>query len=66
MRVVADTNVLVSALIFPGGPPETVYRLALEGQVAQHQQGAIGDAATKMLGDDAPQRGGVVLVDALL
>ena len=33
MRVVADTNVLVSALIFPGGPPEAVYRLALEGQI---------------------------------
>ena len=33
MRVVADTNVLVSALIFPEGPPETPYRLALEGQV---------------------------------
>lgn len=33
MRVVADTNVLVSALIFPGGAPETVYRLALEGRL---------------------------------
>ena len=33
MRVVADTNVLVSALIFPGGPPEAFYRLALEGKV---------------------------------
>ncbi|MGH3082249.1 MAG: putative toxin-antitoxin system toxin component, PIN family, partial [Gaiellaceae bacterium] len=30
MRIVADTNVLVSALIFPGGPPEAVYRLVLE------------------------------------
>lgn len=33
MRVVLDTNVVVSALIFPGGPPEAVYRLALEGRV---------------------------------
>ena len=33
MRIVADTNVLVSALIFPGGAPEEVYRLALEGRV---------------------------------
>lgn len=33
MRVVADTNVLVSALIFPGGAPESVYRLALEGRI---------------------------------
>lgn len=33
MRVVLDTNVLVSALIFPGGPPEALYRLALEGRI---------------------------------
>ena len=33
MRVVADTNVLVSALIFPGGPPEAFYRLVLGRQV---------------------------------
>jgi uncharacterized protein len=33
VRVVADTNVLVSALIFPGGPPEAFYRLALEGGI---------------------------------
>jgi putative PIN family toxin of toxin-antitoxin system len=33
VRVVADTNVLVSALIFPGGAPEAVYRLALEGRI---------------------------------
>jgi putative PIN family toxin of toxin-antitoxin system len=33
VRIVADTNVLVSALIFPGGPPEAVYRLVLEGRI---------------------------------
>jgi uncharacterized protein len=33
VKVVADTNILVSALIFPGGPPEAVYRLALEGKI---------------------------------
>ena len=33
MRVVADTNVLVSALIFPGGSPEAFYRLALERRI---------------------------------
>ena len=33
MKVVADTNVLVSALIFPGGSPEAFYRLALEGRI---------------------------------
>ena len=33
MRVVLDTNVLVSALIFPGGSPELVYRLVLEERI---------------------------------
>jgi len=33
LRVVLDTNVLVSAFIFPGGAPEYVYRLAVEGRV---------------------------------
>jgi putative PIN family toxin of toxin-antitoxin system len=33
LRVVLDTNVLISAFIFPGGAPEAVYRLALEGDV---------------------------------
>lgn len=33
MRVVLDTNILVSAFVFPGGIPESVYRLALEGRI---------------------------------
>jgi len=33
VKVVADTNVLVSALIFPGGAPEAVYRLAPQGRI---------------------------------
>jgi putative PIN family toxin of toxin-antitoxin system len=33
LRVVLDTNVLISAFVFPGGTPETVYRLALEGRI---------------------------------
>ena len=33
MRVVFDTNVLISALVFPGGAPETAYRAALSGRV---------------------------------
>lgn len=33
MRVVLDTNILISALIFPGGAPEAVYRLVLERRV---------------------------------
>ena len=33
MRVVFDTNVLVSAFIFPGGTPEAAYRLVLERRI---------------------------------
>ena len=33
MRIVLDTNVLISAFVFPGGTPEEVYRLVLEGKV---------------------------------
>lgn len=33
MRVVLDTNILISAFIFPGGPPEAVYRAVLDGRV---------------------------------
>ncbi|GFN21840.1 putative toxin-antitoxin system toxin component, PIN family [Thermanaeromonas sp. C210] len=31
MKAVLDTNVLVSALLFPGGPPDRVFRAALRG-----------------------------------
>jgi uncharacterized protein len=33
LKVVADTNVLVSALAFPGGVPEEIYRLVLSRRV---------------------------------
>lgn len=33
MKVVFDTNVLISAFIFPGGAPEAAFRLVLEGHV---------------------------------
>jgi uncharacterized protein len=33
VKVVVDTNVLVSALVFPGGVPEQVYRLGIEGRI---------------------------------
>jgi putative PIN family toxin of toxin-antitoxin system len=33
LRVVLDTNILISALIFPGGEPEAVYRLAIERRI---------------------------------
>jgi putative PIN family toxin of toxin-antitoxin system len=33
VRIVLDTNALVSAFVFPGGAPEHVYRRVLEGAV---------------------------------
>lgn len=33
MKVVLDTNVLISAFVFPGGAPEFVYRAAIEGRI---------------------------------
>lgn len=33
MKVVADTNVLISAFCFPGGAPEQVYRAGIEGRL---------------------------------
>jgi putative PIN family toxin of toxin-antitoxin system len=33
LSVVLDTNILISAFIFPGGPPEAVYRAVLDGRV---------------------------------
>ena len=32
MRVVLDTNILISTFLFPGGSPEAAYRLVLEGR----------------------------------
>ncbi len=33
MKVVLDTDILISAFVFPGGPPEDVFRAALEGRI---------------------------------
>jgi putative PIN family toxin of toxin-antitoxin system len=34
VKVVPDTNVLISAFIFPGGPPERVFQLAVARDIA--------------------------------
>ena len=34
MRAVFDTNVLISAFVFPGGAPESAYRAALTGKIS--------------------------------
>jgi putative PIN family toxin of toxin-antitoxin system len=33
VKVVLDANILVSALVFPGGLPETIYALGLDGEI---------------------------------
>jgi hypothetical protein len=33
VKVVLDTNILISAFVFPGGPPEDVFRAALEDRI---------------------------------
>ena len=33
MTIVCDTNVLISALLFPGGPPDEILKLVREGYV---------------------------------
>jgi len=33
LRVVLDTNILISAFVFPGGAPESAFRMALEGTI---------------------------------
>ena len=33
MTVVCDTNVLVSALLFPGGPPDEILKLVRDGNI---------------------------------
>jgi uncharacterized protein len=33
VRAVLDTNVLISAFVFPGGAPEQVYRRVLDGRI---------------------------------
>jgi len=34
VRAVFDTNVLISAFVFPGGAPESAYRAALTGKIS--------------------------------
>jgi uncharacterized protein len=41
VRVVLDTNILVSALMFPGGSPWKVFRLAVDGAIRNAINGFI-------------------------
>ena len=50
MRVVADTNVYVSAIIF-GGKPQAILDLAQDGQIELFISDAILDETTRILRD---------------
>lgn len=52
MRVVLDSNILVSALLFPGGTPETIYRMALEGRFELVTSAALLAELARVLGGE--------------
>lgn len=51
MRVVFDTNVLISAFVFPGGAPESAYRAALSGRVTLVTSPALLAELARVLAD---------------
>lgn len=51
MRAVFDTNVLISAFVFPGGAPETAYRAALTGKVTLVTSPALLAEPARVLAD---------------
>ena len=51
MKAVFDTNVLISAFVFPGGGPEMVFRAALSGRVALVTSPALLAEFGRVLGD---------------
>ncbi|MEX2458740.1 MAG: putative toxin-antitoxin system toxin component, PIN family, partial [Actinomycetota bacterium] len=49
MRVVLDTSILISALVFPGGPPERLLRLCLEGRIQLVSSNPLMDELARVL-----------------
>jgi uncharacterized protein len=49
LRVTADTNILISALIFPGGKPFQLLELAREGKISLTVSEAILDETAEVL-----------------
>jgi putative PIN family toxin of toxin-antitoxin system len=65
LRVTADTNILISALIFPGGKPFQLLELAREGKINLTVSSAILDEMGACLPENSigrlrisPMRGG--------
>lgn len=52
MRAVLDTNILISAFVFPGGAPEMVYRGALEGPYELVTSPSLLAELGRVLGDE--------------
>jgi putative PIN family toxin of toxin-antitoxin system len=36
MKIVCDSNVLISGMLFPGGPPDKIIQSAISGQIENH------------------------------
>jgi putative PIN family toxin of toxin-antitoxin system len=51
LRVVFDTNVLISAFVFPGGGPEAAYRAALSGRIVLVTSPALLAELARVLAD---------------
>jgi putative PIN family toxin of toxin-antitoxin system len=51
LRVVFDTNVLISAFVFPGGAPETAFRAALSGRITLVTSPALLAELARVLAD---------------
>ncbi len=52
MRVVFDTNVLISASVFPGDAPESAYRAALSGRIILVTPPALLAELARVLADE--------------
>jgi putative PIN family toxin of toxin-antitoxin system len=51
LRIVFDTNVLISAFVFPGGAPEVAFRAALSGRITLVTSPALLAELARVLAD---------------
>lgn len=49
MRILCDTNVLISALVFPGGPPDRIFRSLIGGRFINHTSPELLDEFRRVL-----------------
>ena len=49
MRILCDTNVLISALVFPGGPPDRIFRSLIGGRFTNYTSPELLDEFRRVL-----------------